>query len=87
MKTIEWIAAVGLCLALVCGCSETTKQEAKEALEATGEAAKAAAEDTKANVKKAGDAIEAGVDEFRTSPPADDPVDADAVPEAEESQP
>ncbi|MBA3485482.1 MAG: hypothetical protein H0T51_27115 [Pirellulales bacterium] len=97
MNILRMFALLGLCWGLTLGCSAKTKEEAKEALEATGEAAKAAAEDTKANVKKAGEVLEAGVDsakdkadELRDSPStpsADDPADADVVPESQESQP
>ena len=94
MKKFELACLLGAGL-LVAGCSEKTKQEAKEALDASTEAASAAAEDTKANVKKAGEVLEAGVDSAtekaaelrRESPAGDSPADADAVPESEESKP
>jgi PBP1b-binding outer membrane lipoprotein LpoB len=71
--------ALSLAIAMLAGCSEQTQ-------EATTEAVKSAAEDTKVNAKKLGDAFEAGVDEFKDSPAAadDSPADADAVPESEE---
>lgn len=94
MNFVRTIALIGVAATLCLGCSEKTKQETKEALEATGEAATAAVEDSKANAKKIGEVVEAGVEgakekasELRDSPPADDPADADAVPEAEEPQP
>jgi len=94
MKKFELACVLGAGL-LIAGCSEKTKQEAKEALDASTEAASAAAEDTKANVKKAGEVLEAGVDSAKDkaaelrgeSPAGDSPSDADAVPEAEEAQP
>ena len=95
MKKLKLSCLLGVGLLVGAGCSAKTKEEAKEALEATTEAAAAAAEDTKANVKKAGEVFEAGVDsaqekaaEIRSESPAgDSPTDADAVPEAEETNP
>jgi hypothetical protein len=81
--------------ALLVGCSAKTKEETKEALEATKEAAASAAEDTKANLQKSGEVLKAGVDSAKekaeelnsNSPAGDSPADSDAVPEAEEPQP
>ena len=95
MNAVKPLGTLALCLAMAVGCSAKTKEEAKEALDATGEAAKAAAEDTKANVKKAGEVLEAGIDSAKEkaddlnseSPAGDSPADADAVPEAEEATP
>jgi hypothetical protein len=92
MKMLEVACLVGVSFIVIAGCSAKTKEEAKEALEATTEAAAAAGEDIKANVKKGSEVFEAGVDsakekaaEIRSESPAgDSPDDADAVPEAEE---
>lgn len=65
MKLFKLIAALSLCLAFAAGCSEKTKQEGKEALDATGEAIGSAVEDGKENVKKVGGALKAGVDETK----------------------
>ena len=78
MKPFQSIALASALAAVSLGCSEKTQQETTEALEATGEAATAAAEDAKANLKKAGAVVEAGVegakekaDELRSSTPAE----------------
>lgn len=91
MSTVKTLSAVGLCLAIGMGCSAKTKEEAKEALDATGEAVGAAAEDAKVNAKKVGEVFEAGAEKakekFSDPPPSvgtDDPSDADAVPESQE---
>lgn len=62
MKLLKLFAALSLCLAFAAGCSEKTKQEGKEAIEATGEAVGSAVEDTKENARKVGEAVKAGVD-------------------------
>ncbi len=87
MSIFKQLAALGLCTLLVTGCSEKTQEATKEALGS-------AAEDTKVNVKKAGEVLEAGLDkakeEFKEPtlhPNADDPADADVVPESQEIQP
>jgi hypothetical protein len=95
MKKFELAYLLGVGLLVGAGCSAKTKEEAKEALEATGEAASAAGEDIKANVKKGSEVFDAGVDSAREkaaeirneSPAGDSPDDADAVPEAEEEKP
>ena len=92
---MSWKQTTGcMALALALGCSAETKQEAKEALDATSEAASAAAEDAKVNAKKAGEVIRSGVDkakdEFSDPPPnpgEDSPADADVVPESQEPTP
>jgi hypothetical protein len=94
MTTLK-LFTLGLAVALLVGCSAKTKEETKEALEATKEAAASAAEDTKANLQKSGEVLKAGVEsakekaqELNTeSPVGDSPADADAVPEAEEPKP
>jgi PBP1b-binding outer membrane lipoprotein LpoB len=92
MNTLKRFTALGLAVALLVGCSAETKEEAKEALKETTEAASSAAKDTKANVKKAAEVFDAGVDSAREkaeeirreSPAGDSPDDADTTPEAEE---
>ncbi len=92
MNTTKLFIAAALSIVLVSGCSAETKEEAQEALQATTEAASAAAQDTKANVKKAAEVLDAGVDsarekadELKSESPAGDSLDdADAVPETEE---
>jgi len=93
MKTLQHMVVLGMCLLLVGGCSEKTKVETKEALKETGEAVGAAAEDTKANIKKGAEAVKSGVDKAKeelseepASPPGDD-ADADSVPESQETEP
>jgi hypothetical protein len=95
MNMFKHFTAIALAVAIFSGCSAETKQEAKEALEATGEAASAAVEDTKKNVDKAAEAIDARINtedepagETTAEPPAgDSPADADAIPESEKPQP
>jgi gas vesicle protein len=95
MKMMQKFVAVVFCAGLLAGCSDQTKQEAKEMLKETGEAASSAAKDTKENVEKIGKAVEAGVergkeefnkDDAPTTTPADD-ADADGVSNADEPNP
>lgn len=93
MRIFKQLSAVGFSVLLLAGCSDKTKQETKEMLKETGEAASSAAEDTKENVKKIGSAVEAGVErgkeEFNkpdTQSQAPD-ADADGVPNSEDPQP
>lgn len=76
MNVLKLLAALSLCLSFSIGCSEKSKQEGKEALDATGEAIGAAAEDTKENLKKAGEVGEAAVDKAKEefSGSADEPA-------------
>jgi hypothetical protein len=92
MFVLRQLVAVGLCVALLAGCSEKTQTEAKEALEATGEAARAAAEDAKVNAKKAGNVLESAVEdakeEFSDAPAnGEQGNDVDAAPEPQETNP
>jgi hypothetical protein len=57
----------GLGLGCCVGCSETTKQETREAVDQTGEAIRSAAEDTKENVQKAAEKVEEGARNVRDS--------------------
>lgn len=59
------LAVLFIALMALVGCSEATKQEAKEALDATGEAVQAAADDAKSNAEKVGEAVKAGVERGR----------------------
>jgi hypothetical protein len=60
MKRSKALCLPAAGLALVLGCSETTKTETKEALKETGEAINSAAQDTKENAAKAATAVEEG---------------------------
>jgi len=65
MKLMKHIAVAGLSAALLVGCSEKTKEETKEAIDATGEAASSAVEDSKENLKKVGEIGKATVDKTK----------------------
>jgi hypothetical protein len=91
MKLFHYVAAAGVSFALLAGCSEKTKQETKEMLDEAGDAASSAVEDTKDNVEKAGEVIEAAGDKAKEEFSGDDKpataTDADAAPDAEEEKP
>ncbi|HEX6962962.1 MAG TPA: hypothetical protein VF175_13920 [Lacipirellula sp.] len=95
MNTLKLFTVLGLSVVIFSGCSAETKQEAQEALEATGEAASAAIEDTKENVNEAAEAIDARIDgdeetagdDANEAPADDSPADANTVPESEEPSP
>ena len=53
------------CLTCAVGCSQKTKVETKEALDAAGEAVTSAAQDTKENAKKAADVLKAAGDKAK----------------------
>ena len=83
MKTFYSVTAAA-CLLCTVGCSETTKQETRQAIDEAGDAVSSAAEDTKQNVKKAADAVEEGarnlkdkVDGADEASPAAEPATAD----------
>jgi hypothetical protein len=88
MNVLKLLAALSLCLFFSIGCSEKTKQEGKEALDATGEAIGAAAEDTKENFKKAGEVGEAAVDKAKEEFSGDDePAAEPATVDGEDAAP
>ena len=77
-------AVLSVGLAALLGCSDATKQETKEALDATGEAVQAAAADAKVNAEKVGEAVKAGVERGREefNEPDAPGVDGEAAPAA-----
>ena len=95
MKTFQSLAAIAVCTLGLAGCSEQTKQESREALDATKEAAESAGEDIKVNAKKAVEvgktAVDKAKDEFSDPPPSTPPTttdaDADGVPDSKDPAP
>ena len=80
MNTVYRVAMLAVCAFFLSACSEKTKTETKEALQATGEAAKSAAEDTKENLKKAAEVGKAAVEKTKEefSSPPENPPDSPA---------
>jgi hypothetical protein len=65
MALAKSLALWGACLVVAVGCSQKTKVETKEALDAAGEAVSSAAQDTKENAKKAADVLKAAGDKAK----------------------
>jgi uncharacterized lipoprotein len=79
MKAIYTLVAAAACVAFTAGCSETTKQETREAVDEAGDAVSSAAADAKENVKQAADAVEEGARNLKDKLDGDD----EAAPAAE----
>jgi hypothetical protein len=80
MKTFHALLTAAACLAFTAGCSETTKQETREAIDEAGDAASSAAQDTKENAKKAADAVEEGARNLKDKIDGDDEATPSADP-------
>lgn len=72
MRSFYAILTAVVGLVFTAGCSETTKQETRQAVDEVGDAVSSAAQDTKENVKKAADAVEEGAQNLKDKIDGDD---------------
>jgi uncharacterized protein (UPF0333 family) len=79
MRILKSLVLAAVCVVPFVGCSETTKQETREALDEAGDAIGAAAADTKENAKKAAAAVEKGAREVQESLDEDAPAQSAAT--------
>jgi F0F1-type ATP synthase membrane subunit b/b' len=65
MKSLAMLFALSGLFLYVVGCSEQTKTETQEAVDAAGEAVESAAADAKANAEKAGEELKEGAEKLK----------------------